>query len=137
MLGATDDRRSPAVDGVCSDSAGRCPRSCDGGSCEAKDELRDTEGRVEEWTGGSLRCLSPPVPKPFCLRTGERSRPSGGATFLKVMVHSMSSPANTVESFHCTNTRMFDADMVGRLGGAGCGFVGSSSGTAVNRHGDC
>ena len=28
--------------------------------------------------------------------------------FLKVIWHSMSSPAKTVEFFHCTNTRMFD-----------------------------
>lgn len=28
--------------------------------------------------------------------------------FLKVIWHSMSSPAKTVEFFHCTKTRMFD-----------------------------
>jgi hypothetical protein len=136
-LGGTGDRRSPAVDGVCSDSAGRCPRRCGGGNSEANEELRDIEGRVEECTGGSLRCRSPPVAKPFRLRAGERSRPSGGATFLKVIVHSMSSPANTVESFHCTNTRIFDADMVGRASGAGCGLVSSSSGATVKRHDGC
>ena len=67
-------------------------------------------------------------------------RPSGRATFLKVMVHSMSSPANTVESFHCTNTRMFDADMVRTttgMSGTGCSRVGSSSGAAVKRHDYC
>jgi hypothetical protein len=99
-----------------------------------KEELRDTEGLVEECSGGSLRCRSPPVAKPFCLRVGERSHPSGGATFLKVIVHSMASPANTVESFHCTNTRIFDADMVGRTSGTGCDRVSSSSGAAVKRH---
>jgi hypothetical protein len=47
-LGGTGDRRPPTVDGVCSDSAGRCPRTCEGSNCEAKDELRDTEGLVDE-----------------------------------------------------------------------------------------
>jgi hypothetical protein len=66
------------------------------------------EGRVEECTGGSLRCRST-----ACLRgLGGFSCPLGVATFLNVIVHSTSSPANTVESFHCTNTRMVD-DMVG------------------------
>jgi hypothetical protein len=92
------------------------------------------EGLVVEGTGGNLRCLSPPGANPFCLRTGERSCPAGAATFLNVMVHSTSSPANTVASFHCTNTRMFDADMVRRIGGAGCGFVGSSLDMSVQRH---
>ena len=136
-LGGTGDRRPPAVEGVCSDRAGRCPRRCEGGNWDAKEELRDTEGLVEECTGGSLRCRSPPVAKPFCLRAGERSRPSGGATFLKMIVHSISSPANTVESFHCTNTRMFDADMVGRTSGTGCGRLSSSSSAMVKRHDDC
>jgi hypothetical protein len=139
--GGTGDRRPPAVDGVCSESAGRCPRRCGGGNWEAKEELRETEGRADEWTAGSsfmLRWRSPPVAKPFCLLGGERSRvASVGATFLKVMVHSTSSPANTVGSFHCTNTRMFDADMVGRANGTGCEGVGSSSGATVKRHGDC
>lgn len=54
---------------------------------ETKDELRDIDGLVEEWTGGSLRCRSPPGAKPLCLRAGDGSRPSGLATFLKVIVH--------------------------------------------------
>jgi hypothetical protein len=136
-LGGTGDRRPPAVDGVCNDKAGRCPRRCGGGSWDAKEELRDIEGLVEECTGGSLRCRSPPVAKPFCFRAGERSRPSGRATFLKVIVHSMSSPANTVESFQCTNARMFDADMVERTSGTGCGRGSSSSGAIFNRHDGC
>jgi len=102
-----------------------------------KDELRDTDGLVEEWTGGSLRCRSPPGAKPFCLCAGERSRPSGGATFLNVIVHSMSSPANTVASFHCTNTRIFEGDMVRRVDDAGCVIVGSSSGILAKRHDAC
>jgi hypothetical protein len=120
-LGDMGDFRSPMVEGVFNDNAGRCPRTWAGGGCDAKDDLRDTEGLVEGWTGGgSLRCLSPPGAKPFCLRVGERSRPSGVAVFLNVMVHSMSSPANTVASFHCTNTRMFDEDMVWGVSDAGC-----------------
>lgn len=94
------------------------------------------DGLVEEWTGGSLRWRSPPVAKPFCFRAGERSRPSGSATFLKVMVHSMSSPANTVASFHCTNTRIFDGDMIEGRGGASGEIVGSSSDALIKRHGD-
>jgi hypothetical protein len=56
---------------------------------ETKEELRDIDGLVDEWTGGSLRCRSPPGAKPLCLRAGDgsRSRPSGFATFLKVIVH--------------------------------------------------
>jgi hypothetical protein len=84
-----------------------------------------------------LRCRSPPGAKPFCARPGERPRPSGKATFLKVMVHSTSSPANTVAFFHCTNTRMFEADMVRSVLGAGCGVGSSSSGFFVKRHGAC
>lgn len=42
--------------------------------------------------------------------------------FLKMMVHSMSSPANTVESFHCTKTRMVE-DMVGMGFGGGARAV--------------
>jgi len=134
-LGGTGDRRSPTAEDVCTDSVGRCPRTCCGGPCEAKEELRDTEGRVEECTGGSLRWRSPPGAKPLPLRIGERSRPSGGAMFLKVIVHSRSSPANTVEFFHCTNTRIFE-DMVGSaVGDAGCGFGGSSSAESARRHG--
>jgi hypothetical protein len=95
------------------------------------------EGLVVEGTGGSLRCLSPPGAKPLCLRTGERSCPAGAATFLKVMMHSTSSPAKTVASFHCTNTRMFDADMVRGNGGTGCGFVCSSLDMPVQRHDAC
>lgn len=127
-LGDAYDRLSPACDDVCSDKAGRWPRACGGGTCEANDELRDTEGLVDECTGGSLRCRSPPWVKPFCLGAGERAGPSTGATFLKVIVHSMSSPANTVESFHCTNTRMFDADMVGAR------MVGAAAGTGAAFH---
>jgi hypothetical protein len=134
-LGGTGDRRSPTADDVCTERVGRCPRRCCGGPWEAKDELRDIDGRVEEFTGGSLRCRSPPGAKPLPLGLGERSRPSGGATFLNVMVHSRSSPANTVEFFHCTKTRMFE-DMVGSTGGdAGCGFGGSSSVESARRHG--
>lgn len=55
--------------------------------------------------------------------------------FLKVMVHCTSSPANTVESFHCTNTRIFDEDMVGGQGAGGGGFAGGSLGADVLRHG--
>lgn len=103
---------------------------------ETKEELRDIEGLVEEWTGGSLRCRPPPGAKPLCLRAGDGSRPSGFATFLKVIVHCTSSPANTVESFHCTNTRIFDEDMVRRaVGAGGGGFAGGSSGASVQRHG--
>ena len=47
-LGGTADARPPAVDGAYIDSVGPCPRTCDGGNWEAKDELRETEGRVEE-----------------------------------------------------------------------------------------
>lgn len=112
VLGGPGVLLSPAAEGVFSDKAGRWPRRCRGGFCETNDEFREAVGRVEECTGGSLRCRSPPGAKPFCRRTGDRSRPSGNATFLKVMVHSMSSPANTVAFFHCTNTRIFEADMV-------------------------
>lgn len=118
------ERLSVAIEGVFKDKAGLCPRRCCGGNCEANDELRDIEGRVDEGTGGSLRCRSAPG-------LGDRSRPMGTATFLNVMVHSMSSPANTVESFHCTKTRMVD-DMVGVVGearalaAAGRGVIGSS-----------
>jgi hypothetical protein len=120
-LGDMGDFRSPMVEGVFNDNAGRCPRTWAGGGCDAKDDLRDTEGLVEGWTGGgSLRCLSPPGAKPFCLRVGERSRPSGVAVFLKVIVHSMSSPANTVGFFHCAKTRMFEAMVGGAVEDAGC-----------------
>ena len=80
---------------------------------------------VEDCTGGSLRCRSPPAGKPFCFdgRTGDRSAPGAGATFLNVIVHSMSSPAKTVDSFHCTNTRMFE-DMVGERGAVDSADVG-------------
>ena len=47
-LGGTGGRRSPAVERVCSDRLGRCPRRGGGGIWEAKDELRDIDGRVEE-----------------------------------------------------------------------------------------
>jgi hypothetical protein len=104
---------------VFKDNAGRCARRCGGGICEDKEDFLDMEGLVEEWTGGSLRCLSAPV-NPFCLvRSGDGSRPLGGATFLKVMVHSMSSPANTVEFFHCTNTLMFEVMVGSEFGGHG------------------
>lgn len=95
------------------------------------------EGRVEEWTGGSLRCRSPPGANPFCLRAGDRSRPSGGATFLNVIVHSMSSPANTVGFFHCTNTRIFEDMVRSAVWGAGCGIGGSSSAMTGRRHDYC
>lgn len=107
-----DRLRSPIEDPVCTDSAGRWPRCCCEGPRDVKEELRETEGRVDECTGGSLRCRSPPGAKPLPLRSGDLSRPSGVAVFLKVIVHSMSSPANTVEFFHCTKTRMFEV-MVG------------------------
>lgn len=82
------ERVSPAMDAACSECAGRWPRRCgEPGAWETKDELRDMDGRVEEWTGGSLRCRSPPGAKPLCLRAGEGSRPAGLATFLKVIVH--------------------------------------------------
>jgi hypothetical protein len=137
-FGGAGDLRSPVEEGVLSERAGRCPRRRGGGGFwDAYDEFRDTEGRVDECTGGSLRCRSPPGASPFCLRAGERSRPSGRATFLKVIVHSTSSPANTVAFFHCTNTRIFEEDMVWREDGAGCGIVGSSSRTFVKRHGAC
>lgn len=130
--GDAGERTSPATEAAWSECAGRWPRRCgDPGMCETKDELREMDG-FEEWTGGSLRWRSPPGRSPFCLRAGERSRPSGLATFLKVMVQCTSSPANTVESFHCTNTRMLDADMVGGRGAGGGGFAGGSSGL---RHG--
>jgi hypothetical protein len=136
--GGTGDLRSPIVEGVLSDRAGRCPRKWDGGFWDTNDELRDTEGLVEVCAGGSLRCRSPPGAKPFCLRPGERPRPSGGATFLKVIVHSTSSPANTVAFFHCTNTRIFEEDMVWRrVVDAGCSKQSSSSGTLVKRHDAC
>lgn len=158
-------RRSPTVDGLCSESAGPPWRlwAILGGACaETNDELRDMVGLVDECTGGSLRCRScrspplaataapaPPAKPLCCLRDGRHgSPPSMDATFRKVMVHSMSSPANTVESFHCTNTRMFEADMVdpeggegdedceGGKGGAGCCNVGCSSwASAVKYHG--
>jgi len=54
---------------------------------ETNEELRDIDGLVEEWTGGSLRWRSPPGAKPLCLRAGDGSRPLGLATFLKVIVH--------------------------------------------------
>lgn len=135
--GEMGDRASSAIDEACSDWTGRWPRSSgEPGICETKDELREMEGLVVEATGGSLRCRSPPGAKPLCLRPGEGSRPPGVATFLKVIVHCTSSPANTVGSFHCTNTRIFDEDMVGRAGGAGGGgFAGGSSGAYVERHG--
>lgn len=115
--------------GVCSDSdsVGRWAARTvcgGGGSCEANDELRDTVGRVDECTGGSLRWRSPPFTKPCCLDAGERARPSAAATFAKVMVHSMSSPANTVESVQRTNTRMFDPVMV-ETGAARVAAVGA------------
>ena len=94
---------------------GLCPRRCGGGNWELKEEFLEIDGLViEEGSGRTLRCLSPPCAKPFCFegRTGDLSAPGGVATFLKVMVHSISSPANTVDSFHCTKTRMF-VDMVG------------------------
>lgn len=94
---------------------GLCPRRCGGGNWELKEEFREIDGLVvEEGSGRTLRCLSPPCAKPFCFegRTGDLSAPGGVAIFLKVMVHSISSPANTVDSFHCTKTRMF-VDMVG------------------------
>lgn len=65
--------------------------------------------------------------------------------FLKVIVHSMSSPANMVDSFHCTKTRMVD-DMVGEGvdGGArawaaervlgGRSWAGSDSCSDVDKH---
>lgn len=114
--GEAGEDMSPATEEACRDGAGRWPpRRCgEPGIWERKDELRD----IDEWTGGSLRWRSPPGAKPLCLRAGEGSRPSGLATFLKVMVHCTSSPANTVESFHCTNTRIFDEDMVGGRGRA-------------------
>ena len=58
-------------------------------------------------TGGFL-CLSPPA-KPF-VKGGCSSVLGGGgfeATFLNVIWHSTSSPANTVGSVHCTKTLMF------------------------------
>lgn len=139
-VGVMGDRTSPATEAACTDADGPWPRKCgEPGICETKDELRDMDGRVEEWTGGSLRCRSPPRAKPLCLRAGEGSRPPGLATFLKVMVHCTSSPANTVESFHCTNTRIFDEDMVGgqSAGGGRIRFAGSSSGASIQRHGVC
>jgi hypothetical protein len=60
---------------------------------------------------GDFRCLSPPAAKPF-VEGGCSSVLGGGgfdATFLKVIWHSTSSPANTVCSFHCTKTRMLVA----------------------------
>lgn len=105
--------------------------------CDVKEEFRDTDGLVEEWTGGSLRCRSPPGAKPFCLCVGERSRPSGLATFLNVIVHSMSSPANTMASFHCTNTRIFEEDIVRAVDDAGCVLGGGSSGALAKRHDAC
>lgn len=39
---------------------------------------------------------------------GERRRLRVCETFLNVIVHSISSPANTVEFLHCTDTRISD-----------------------------
>lgn len=123
LWGCGDLLRSPIEDAVCTDSAGLwLRRCCAGPPREVKEELRETEGRVEECTGGSLRCRSPPGAKPFAFRFGDLSRPSGRAVFLKVIVHSISSPANTVEFFHCTKTRMFEDMIGGAVEDAGCGM---------------
>jgi hypothetical protein len=48
-LGSTGDFRSPGVEGVCSESAGPCPRTFDGGLwAVVYDEFRETVGLVVE-----------------------------------------------------------------------------------------
>lgn len=49
-------------------------------------------------------------------RSSSSRSPGGRAMFLKVMMHSISSPAYTVGSFQCTKARIFD-------GGGGGGMV--------------
>lgn len=132
--GVRGGRRSPAADGLWSDSAGRWLRAIWGGGwAETNDELRDIVGLVEEWTGGSLRWRS------WCLVGGDDdddddsdggsvSRGCGGATLRKVIVHSMSSPAKTVESFHRTKTRMLEAEADMAVEGPNQGRRGRAAG---------
>lgn len=124
-LCSAGERRSSAIEGVLRDKAGRWPRRCGGGGapccCELRLVWRDTDGRVDDCTGGSLRWRSGPGANLGGLGLCVFVR-CGAATFLKVMVHSTSSPANTVESFHCTKTRMLEGvDMVRMAEGAGRG----------------
>lgn len=55
-------------------------------------------------------------PPPFGVSSSSSCRsPGGRAMFLKVMIHSISSPANTVGSFQCTKARMLEADWGGGM----------------------
>jgi len=91
-----------------------------GRGCETSDDLRDRVGRVDECTGGSLRCCRS-LPAVGDAPLGGRE--AGGATLVKVMVHSTSSPANTAASFQRTSTRRLDAAMVQQKGGGGSSWV--------------
>jgi hypothetical protein len=54
--GDMGDRASPAIEEAWSEGAGRWPRrSGEPGIWETKEELRDIDGLMEDWTGGSLR----------------------------------------------------------------------------------
>lgn len=60
------------------------------------------------WLAGAVLCLSAPTAKPLVGR-GRKDDVEGvvvDATFLKMISHSTSSPANTVCSVHRTKTRM-------------------------------
>lgn len=60
--------------------------------------------------GGLEACMGVTFREPLCweVEEGLGSLPGSGAVFLNVIVHSISSPANTVDFVKCTEARMYE-----------------------------
>ena len=96
-----------------SEKAGRCPFL----KCSGKvGGFRESFGRVEAANGAIFRCLSP-NPCPLCTpdRAGDLSAPGRRATFLKVITHSTSSPANTVDCVNSMDARILEDQFEGMM----------------------
>ena len=98
--------------GVLSDSACRCNLDWFCGAPEIEGDLPGPAG-MDECPGRTGRVSFHRFRGELLLRSselGEGERCGLGAceTFLNVIVHSMSSPAKTVDDFHCTDTRISD-----------------------------
>jgi hypothetical protein len=118
---SSSNKPFPPKGDVLSDRVGLCPFLKFCGKIRGFLEIL---GLVAAVNGAIFRCRSP---TPFCwtARDGDRSASALRATFLKVMIHSTSSPANTVDWANWIETRMFEGgfeDMVGMARRRSSGF---------------